>query len=268
MLFGEQLLPCLYLSEDPHSRTTKAVRGNSLTYASKMLLFSPSKAGTEQERQHLRGPLCAGGTGPQCYPAALQGHSPLWEGGRGTGLGSQVVAQTRSCLPFCTPGPSCVGIGMDHQIGALPPGSPTAVPCFPAKMPHTTSSEDRVLTAPVVADGQPVPGRAVEHNLQAPPHERGGPPPRSLRSSCRAAHTGRKPGAAVRRLLPGHRPLPRLACSLSRGLPGGTKLREGRPHFLGQHSLWTVHLNSRDFLFKRYVFIHCKLHTRKPMCAF
>lgn len=108
-----------------------------------------------------------------------------------------------------------------------------AAPCFPAKMPDTTSSEDRVLTAPVVADRQPVPGRAAEHNLQTPPHQRGGPPPRSLRSSCRAAHTGRKPGAAVRRLLPGQRPLPRLACSLSGGLPGGRSSVRTGPTFWG-----------------------------------
>lgn len=55
VLFGEQLPPCLYLSEDPRSRTTKAVRGNSLPYASKMLLFSPVRPG-----QSRRDNICGG----------------------------------------------------------------------------------------------------------------------------------------------------------------------------------------------------------------
>lgn len=43
--------------------------------------------------------------------------------------------------------------------------------------------------------------------------------------------------------------------------------RGGQAPLPGERSLWTVPLNSRDLLSKRYVFVLCKLRLREQMCA-
>lgn len=118
--------------------------------------------------------------------------------------------------------------------GGSPTGAIDGHSCFPAKMPDTTSSEGRVPTAPVVADGVPVSRRAAERHLQAPPHERGGPRPLAPPAGPHTQATSPE--------RPSDGSFQHTGCYHAWPAVYGAfleerKLREGRPHFLGQHSL-------------------------------